>query len=320
MAERSTQATATPPGATPAPGHPDARLEAIASAPDPMLAAFGGMQRTPEEDEQPPADDATPPDEGHPAPEPQPEPSEPSGPTVPDFDTASPDELRAWARQHPQMAKALGLEVRDHIQRQQVRLQQEQQARQQAEQQAEQARAHAERVGAFYEAFYDEDNPLHLDALRFFGQQGVQPIEVQKVLNSPIVSQHVSAYAQQVAAAAMEQATADAIRAAAAFPTFKALDGEALEAAWQASDGSVPDFYEQSFRKAGWLDPAGAAEFRKAAQEEARTKVFGEYPPADGSLVGATASRSNGTPIPADPSQIDPTEWFTRAFTPRGGS
>jgi hypothetical protein len=339
--------------------HTVARLEALAKSPDPMGAAFGAatlaapVQTVPAPaaaTEAPKAKDApaTPPPAtpgGNPAdPRPQPDGAEPPPrprPQAPDPDTASPDELRAYARQHPNWAKAMGLEVRDHLQKRTAELQREQAARQQAEanakaandlaqQNAEQARMATE----LYDAYWDEEDPRHLDALRFYAQLGVQPMEIQKVIGSPVVQQHVGLVAQQAAQDAANQAAyqaeqaalATSIQSAAAHPVLGTLGDDALEKVWQEvelpADGRltpavVAEFYDRAYLKAGYMTPSAAEQFRKeykaAAEASARTKVYGEQQPAEGSVVAAGLF-NDGRSIPTDKKLLDPMELLTRGF------
>lgn len=314
-----------------------ARLEAIAKSPDPMAAAFGTALDSPVEapkdgTQAPPPPPATP--GGNPGEGTDPKAAEPRA-QPPDPDTASPEELRAYAKAHPNWSKAMGLEVRDYAQRRGVELQREQQARQAAEQQAAYAQQQAQQAAEqarlateYYEAFYDEDSPQHLDALRFYAQLGVQPVEIQRVIGSPVVQQHVAQAQQQAANQAAYQAEqssyAAAIRAASDHPLLGKLGADGLEEAWKATswpaDGrmtpaTVLEFYEHALQKAGYLDPKAAEDFRMAARQEAQTRVFGDYPPAEGSVVPNGTHSGNGLAIPFDKTKIDPHDMLLRGFS-----
>lgn len=358
MGERDGEATQ---GATPVADDAAhiARLEALAKSSDPMALAFGATPRAEadladSDGDAPPAQPATPPavtPAGHTAPatqprQPDPTPqSRPQTPAVtqrvtraaqpqpqtdgtPDFDTASPEELRAWAQRHPNMAKAMGLEVREHIQRRDAQFQREQQARQQAEeqarvaqQQAEQAAEQARRSAELYPAYYDMEDPRHLEALRHFAELGVQPVEIRQVLESPVVQQHVRAVAgeqaQQAAQYAADAATRAAILAAAQHPLLKQLGTDGLEAVWQECDDTVAGFYDLAFKKAGYLSPDSAKTYRQAAEEDARSRVYGEHPPSEASVV-TREHMGNGIALPSDKSKIDPTALFQREFAQNG--
>lgn len=330
--------------------HTVARLEALAKSPDPLGAAFGAVPAPAVAAEAPKAADrpATPPPAtpgGNPAePQPQPEGAEPppqSRPQPPDPDTASPEELRAYARQHPNWAKAMGLEVRDHLQKRSAELQREQAARQQAEANArvaqEQAAANAEQARMateLYDAYWDEEDPRHLDALRFYAQLGVQPMEIERVIGSPVVRQHVGLVAQQAANDAANQAAyqaeqtslATAIQSAAQHPVLSKLGDDALEKVWQEvelpADGRltpavVAEFFDRAYLKAGYMTPSAAEQYRKdyktAAEKAAQTRVYGEQQPAEGSVVTAGLF-NDGRAIPTDKRQLDPMELLTRGF------
>lgn len=316
-----------------------ARASALSRDPDPMLAAFTG-QPTPPEDARSAAvvttegapqaapGTATPPpvtpggnlaaNDAPRTPEPSPQPPA----STPDFDHASPEDIRAWAQKHPVASKAMGLEVREQLQRRDAQMQNERQARAAAEQQAQaaqqqaaQAQEQARLSTELYGAYYDQDDPRHLDALRHFADLGVAPVEIQQVIASPVVQQHVGQVANMVAQQAQQQAFAASIQAAANDPLLGALGEDALEDVWQASDGTITGFYRDAYRKAGYLDPKTAQEFRAAAREEANSRVYGNYPPAEGSVVQGGNASPAATRVPADKRQIDPTEWFTRGFS-----
>lgn len=326
MAQPDTdQAPTTPAEATPA-AHPDARLAALSQAADPMLLAFGG-----ESDPPPPAppDGETaatppaPPPAGHPAAA-QPEPARQ---TPPDADTAAPEELLAYARQHPTWAKAIGLEVRQHIQRRNVEFQREQEARQQAEyetqvarQQTQAAQEQAQQAATYYDALYDDDDPRHLDALAYFAQLGVQPMEIRNIVGSPVVQQHVRTVASEAAQQAAQQATREAndaaITAALKDPTLGHLGAQALNAVWlDTEDMTIPGFYTRAHRAAGWLDPKQVAELRQAAEAAARTQYARGYPPAEGSVVPNGDASGGASPyVPPNKQDIDPVEFYARAF------
>lgn len=322
-----------------------ARLETLAKSPDPLAAAFGLLptggvpgETAPQEAPKDTAAASPPPPVspgGNPEVQPKSKAAEPKAQS-PDPDTASPEELRAYAKQHPNWAKAIGLEVRDYAQKRGQELQREQQARAEADNRAAQAQQAAEAAAEqarlateYYEPYYDEEHPEHLDALRFYAQLGVAPMEIQKVIESPVVQQHVGTvanqYAQQAAAQAQYGTLAATIQAAESHPVLGALGEEGLRAVWedtpwegQLTPKVVADFYERAYLKLGYLAPKAAEEFKKtysaAADKAASTRAWGDYPPAEGSVVPNGTYPQGGLSLPTDKTKIDPDDLFLRGF------